>query len=85
MNMPTASSTKHEPAELAAYLFVLTKCHHRTAEPIGKTVGVVFAVSADQAQEKAWEMAGGETSCNLSVSIVPEEGCCFTVYKSAIK
>lgn len=69
---------------LEAYLFSITRCHHRTGEHIGRTIGVVYAVSEEEAREMAWDMAGGDNACKLMVFPVPEEGETITVYKSSI-
>lgn len=70
---------------MKAYYFTLTQTQRRTGEPIGKTVGVVFAQNEDEARDKAWELAGSDTACGLEVFEADmEKGFKFTVYKSQI-
>lgn len=66
------------------YMFSITRCHRRTCEHIGKVVGVVSARHQEEAEQKAWEMAGGDTSCQLRVWEATDEDSFFTVYKSEI-
>ena len=66
------------------FFFCMTVCSHRTGAPLGKRCGVVFAESTEEAEHTAWEKYGSDTACQLWVSLIPEDGFDFTVYKSEI-
>ncbi len=67
-----------------AFFFCLTVCSRRTGAPIGKRCGVVWANSANEAEDIAWEKYGNDSSCELWVEEIDETGFSFTVYKSEI-
>lgn len=67
------------------YFFVLTKCHHRTFEPLGKEVGVITAENEDEAKEKVVvKFCIDLTVFEFIEEINAEEGKTYTVYKSSI-
>jgi len=67
------------------YGFTITQSSTRSGERIGETVGVVSAASQEEAETKAWFLAGSDSSFSLDVfEIDPSEGFKFTVYKSEI-
>lgn len=70
---------------MKTYFFTMTMCHYRTFEHVGKMTGVVQAESEEAAYQKAWELAGSDTNCDLKVyEIDLEQGFRFAVYKSEI-
>ena len=63
----------------------MTKAHRRTGEHIAKIVGVVQAGDEEEAKNKAWKLAGSDTSLGMIVQEINlTEGYTFTVYKSFI-
>lgn len=70
---------------MEAYFYTITKTNRQSGERIGKTVGVVAAESENEAEEKAWALAGSATAYGLKVDKIDlNEGFKFTVYKSEI-
>lgn len=48
-----------------AFFFCMTVCHHRTGAHIGKRCGVVFADTAEEAKDIAWNEYGNDYTCEL--------------------
>lgn len=66
------------------FLFCMTLCHYRTGAHMGKSFGVVFADSEEDAENIVWDKYGGDLSCELWVKEVPKDGTCHTIYKNMI-
>lgn len=70
---------------MKTYFFTMTMCHYRTLENIGKITGVVQAELEEEARQKAWDLAGGDTCCNLEVyEVDARQGYSYVVYRSEI-
>lgn len=67
------------------FYFVIKQFHHRNGTVIGKTVGVVSAISLEEAEEKILK---DYVSDNSVLEFVEEmdtqKGFSYTVYKSAL-
>lgn len=66
------------------YFFCITLCSPRTQAKIAKKVGVVYADNSEDAEKIVWERYWNDTACEPWVEEIPEDGYCFTVFKSEI-
>ena len=70
---------------MKTYFFIMTMCHYRTFDHIGKITGVVQAESEEEAIAKAWDLAGNDACCSLQVQEMDlAKGFSYVVYKSEI-
>ena len=62
------------------YFFTMTQCSFRTGASLGKTVGVIYATTQDEAEDKAWKKYGNDGACSFEVWEVAGESESFTVF-----
>lgn len=60
--------------------FVVINRYNRTGYPLGKTICFVEANNEDEAEKKAWQQHGSDSSSVHCVFPIEEDNNSFTVY-----